>query len=125
MILRLALRSPKSAKATRLSSRVRRSVTSCSVTVSLNVHRDSTRVGRVQTSTQTRYAARRAELTPARGAPRSRAAAGQTDGRGGDQALRPDAAPAGAGRLPLGSRADAGDAGPLSGRGDLRGGRRA
>src|SRR5450432_1861864 len=107
MILRLAFRSPKSAKATRLSSRVRRSVTRRPVAVSLNVHADSTRVGRVQTSTQTRYAARRAEPAPARCASRSGAADGQTDGRGGDQAVRPDAAAAGAGRLPLGSRADA------------------
>ena len=140
--LRFAFRSPKRARATRLSSRVRRSVTSRSVTGSLNllqiararalfnvVARDPRRVP------DPPRLAERAKLAPPnavyarrrarRQAPRSDTTAGQTDRRRGDQAGRPHAAAAGARRLPLGPRADAGDAGPLPGRGDLRGGRRA
>ena len=49
---------------------------------------------------------------------------GKQTGAEVSQAGRPDAAAAGARRLPLGSRADPGHPGPLPGRGDLRGGGR-
>src|SRR6185312_15266132 len=108
MSLRLALPAPKRARATRLSSRVSRSVT-----FSFNEEQ----IARA-------WAAFNA-ISSADGRPetsRSDPVARQADRGRGHQAGRPDATAAGPRRLPLGSRADAGDAGPLSGRGDLRGG---
>src|SRR6185503_12431821 len=96
---RLAFRSPKSAKATRLSSNVSRSVT-----VSLNLMQIA--CGRLPFNAL--FSARAGGK-----APRFDAAAGQADRRGGDQAGRSHAAPPGPGRLPLGSGTDAGDPGAV------------